>query len=170
MLLTFLYCRYLLVSPSVTYLFQLPYCFLYSLVDFFLSILHILVSLVDFFFLYSLVDFFLSILHILVSLVDFLFIYFFSIFAGRFLSLYSLTSLVDFFLYSLVDFFLSILHILTSLVDFFLSILLLRWSIFFLYSLVDFFLYMRFVQKYVQDMSNSTRANTRTLPESISIK
>ena len=33
-----------------------------------------------------------------------------------------------------------------------------------------FFLYMRFVQKYVQDMSNSTRANTRTLPESISIK
>ena len=29
---------------------------------------------------------------------------------------------------------------------------------------------MRFVQKYIQDMSNSTRANMRTLPECASIK
>ena len=32
-------------------------------------------------------------------------------------------------------------------------------------SFFFFNLFMIFVQKYVQDMSNSTRANTRTLPE-----
>ena len=40
----------------------------------------------------------------------------------------------------------------------------------FLVCFFSLFFFMRFVQKCVQDVSNSTRANTRTLPECASIK
>ena len=39
-----------------------------------------------------------------------------------------------------------------------------------LHEFLVYFFFMRFVQKYVQDMTNSTRANTRTLPECASKK